>query len=94
MAQKRIEDLFKEIALKHDLPAYVVEEIYNSQYRKLKMEIKSLEFKSIKLPAWGKYIPSKKKLAWKDFSEKKARLRLKKMVKQINENNDGETEGY
>lgn len=89
MAQKRIEDLFKELALRHNLPVYVIEEIYNSQYRKLKAEIKSLEFKSVKLPAWGKYIPSKKKLSYKDYTDRKAILRLKKMTKQIND--DGET---
>lgn len=91
MPQKKIEDLFKELALRHNLPVYVIEEIYNSQYRKLKAEIKSLEFKSVKLPAWGKYIPSKKKLSYKDYTDRKAILRLKKMTKQIND--DGETKG-
>lgn len=62
MAQKKIEDLLKVLSIKYNLPIQVIFEIYNSQFRKLKQEISSLEFKTIKLPAWGKYIPSNKKM--------------------------------
>jgi len=71
MAQKRIEDLFKELGKKYNLPAYVIEEVYNSQFKKLKIEISSLEFPIIKLPNWGKYVPSKAKLAKYNYEEKK-----------------------
>lgn len=79
MAQKRIEDLFKELSKKYNLPAYVIEEVYNSEFKKLKLEINSLEFPIIKLPNWGKYIPSKVKLAKYDYESKK----------QLKNNNNG-----
>lgn len=63
MAQKRIEQLFEELAKKYNKPVYVIEEIFNSQFKKLRKEINSLDFKTIKLPNWGKYIPSKDKLS-------------------------------
>lgn len=71
MAQKRIEDLFKELGKKHNLPAYVIEEVYNAQFKKLKLEISSLDFPIIKLPCWGKYIPSQTKLVKYNYEAKR-----------------------
>lgn len=62
MIQKRVQKILKEIALKHNKPYYVIEEIYLSQFRLTKQEINSLGFKTIKLVGWGKYITSNKKV--------------------------------
>ena len=62
MIQKRIEVLLKEIALKYNKPIYVIEEIFMSQFRLTREQIRSLEFNTIKLPNWGKYVASNKKV--------------------------------
>jgi aspartyl/asparaginyl-tRNA synthetase len=87
MAQKKIEELFKEIGKKYNLPAHVVEEVFNSQFKKLRTEINSLEFPIIKLPNWGKYIPSKTKLSRIDYTEKRERLKEKQLKKELNDTN-------
>ena len=72
MAQKKINDILRELSKKHNLPLNVIEEIYESQWKKLKEEASSLEFKTIKLPNWGKYIASNKKLSQrKEYYDKK-----------------------
>jgi len=78
MAQKKIEELFKTLGRKYNLPPYVIEEIYNSQFKKLRTEINGLEFPIIKLPNWGKYIPSQKKLSKIDYTEKREKLKEKR----------------
>ena len=92
MAQKAIEALFKELGKKYNLPPYVIEEVYNSQFKKVKEEINSLEFPIIKLPSWGKYVPSKKKLERFDYTEKRKLLELKKLKLKDNAgtNNTGD----
>ncbi len=60
--QKRIQQLLEQIAKDHSKPLYVIEEIYLSQFRATRDQIRSLEFKTIKLPSWGKYIASQSKL--------------------------------
>lgn len=85
MAQKKIEEIFKKLGNKYNLPPHVIEEVYNSQFKKLKLEINSLEFPVIKLPNWGKYIPSKRKLAKIDYTEKRKKLEEKKNKKTTNE---------
>lgn len=84
MAQKKIEEIFKELGTKYNLPPHVIEEVYNSQFKKLKLEISNLNFPVIKLPNWGKYIPSKRKLAKIDYTEKRKRLEEKKSKKENN----------
>jgi len=79
MAQKRIEEIFKALAKKHDVPVYVIEEVYMSQFKMVKQTMNDLEFKTIKLPCWGKYVPSKTKLEKVDYSEKKKALEEKKL---------------
>jgi len=71
MSQKKVQELLKKVAQKHELPMHVIEEVYLSQYRKLKEELRSLEFKTIKLPNWGKYIPSQRKLNKINYDRKR-----------------------
>ena len=68
MAQKKVEDILKRIALKYDLNWHVVEEIYNSQFKKAKLEINTLENPIIKIPNFGKFIPSSKKVEKKKIN--------------------------
>lgn len=74
MAQRRIEEMFKFLGLKYDLPWYVIEEVYQSQFKKTAEEMKLLEFPIIKLPGLGKFVPSKDKLSKIDYTEKRLRL--------------------
>ena len=90
MAQKAIEKIFKELGKKYDLPPYVIEEVYNSQFKKLKLEINSLEFPIIKLPNWGKYIPSQTKLAKNDY-ESIRQLRKQKEDERRNQTKDNQS---
>lgn len=67
MIQKRIQKELQEIAKQYDKPYHVIEEIYLSQFRLTAEKMRSLEFCSIKLPSWGKYIASNNKV--KNFKE-------------------------
>ncbi len=69
MTQKKISNIFKELSKKYNLPEHVIELVYQSQFKKMKECISSLNFPIIKLPNWGKYIPSKKKLLKYDWVE-------------------------
>lgn len=71
--QNKVEDLLKEIAKKYNKPLHVILEIYNSQFKMTRDSISSLEFKTIKLPSWGKYIPSQDKLSKIDYKAKEER---------------------
>lgn len=62
MAKSRIELLLEDIAKKHNKPYYVVWEVYMSQFKKVREEMSSLRFETIKLPSWGKYIPSEERV--------------------------------
>lgn len=62
MAKTRIELLLEEIAKKYDKPYYVIWEIYMSQFKKVREEMGTLNYETIKLPAWGKFIPSQSKI--------------------------------
>lgn len=75
--QKRIEDIFKELAVKYNKPLYVIEEIYNSQFKLTAETMRSLEFKTIKLPNFGKFIASKEKTTAKKYIRKKELNKLK-----------------
>ena len=68
--QARIKKLLEEIAVKYNKPVYVIEEIFNSQFKLTRDNIASMEFPTIKLPNWGKYIPSESKLAKIDYKTK------------------------
>lgn len=48
--------MLKDIAKKHDKPYQVVLEVYMAQFRLVRDTMRSLEFKTIKLPSLGKYI--------------------------------------
>lgn len=85
MAQKKIEDLFRKLAKKYNLPANVIEEVFMSQYKKVREEVNALEFPTIKLPSFGKFIPSKTKLSKYKYETQKESLRLKR------EKNEGKT---
>jgi len=87
MAQKKVEEILKKIAAKYELNWHVVEEVYNSQFKKVKLEVSSLEFPVIKLPNWGKFIPSKAKLEKTDYTER----RLKKQAKLNGDNSNKDT---
>lgn len=50
-----------DIAKKHNKPYQVVLEIYMAQFRLVRDTMRSLEFKTIKLPSFGKYIASGEK---------------------------------
>lgn len=78
MAQKKVEDLFKKLAKKYDLPANVIEEVFMSQYKKTREEVNGLEFPIIKLPSFGKFIPSQTKLSKYKYEPQKELLKLKR----------------
>jgi len=66
--QKAVETILEEIALKHNLPKQVIEEIYNSQTRHTRDVIKnaSKDYSEDKLPTimwpkFGKIICNQKK---------------------------------
>lgn len=68
MIQKRVELILKEVAKRHNKPYDVILEVYMSEFRAVRDTIKSLEFKTIKLPCFGKYITSDKKtIDFKDY---------------------------
>ncbi len=71
--QKQIEQMLKELAVRYNKPYPVILEIYNSQFKLTRDMISSLEFKTIKLPGWGKYIPSQDKLSKIDYKAKEQR---------------------
>ena len=62
MIQKRVEQIIQEIADKHNKPYHVVEEIYLSQFRLVAETMKGLTFETIKLPSFGKFLTSRKKV--------------------------------
>jgi hypothetical protein len=63
--QKWVLNIMEEIGKKYDLPLYVVEEIFNSQFKTLRENIKKTEKPLIiMLPKWGKYYPSEAKLKY------------------------------
>lgn len=68
MIQKEVQELIKQIAKKYNKPIYVIEEVFLSQWKFLKDKISNSkddmeDFKTIKLPEWGKYYLSESKLA-------------------------------
>jgi hypothetical protein len=72
MIQKRLELILKEVAKRHDKPYAVVLEVYMSEFQLVRDTLRSLEFKTIKLPGFGKYIASNKKtIEFKDYLLKK-----------------------
>lgn len=67
MIQKRIEKLLNEISIKYDKPYHVIYEVYMSQFKLTRDTIRSLEFKTIKLPSLGKfYIEDWKAIEFKE----------------------------
>lgn len=86
----KIQELFKSLAIKHNLPIHVIEEIYISQFRKLREEIRSLDFKTIKLPAWGKYIASQRKVK---RMPKYNKIKDDRKTNSTNNNQDNALEG-
>ena len=85
--QPRIKKLLEEIALKHNKPFYVIEEIYNSQFKVTRDSMASMDFPTIKLPNWGKYIPSQSKLDKINYKEKQQRTNDKYGKSNNNQNN-------
>jgi hypothetical protein len=75
--QKKIEDILKEVAKKYNKPYNVILAVYISEFKKLKEEMNSLQFKTVKLPNWGKFIVSQKKLKKIDYVAKEARRNAK-----------------
>ena len=87
--QKRIEKLLSEVAEKYSLPLEVIKEVYSSEWRFVKENINTLEFPIIQLPAWGKYVPSKKKVIklenyYKTIREDKKKLKIKENINEEN----------
>lgn len=66
--QKQITQLINTIATKHNLPNYVIEEIYKQQYNAIREWIRSGEHETIHLMKWGKFIVSEAKV---DFIKRK-----------------------
>lgn len=69
--QKWVLRLIEQVAKEENLPTFVVEEVFNSQFKFLKETIsKSKECEdgvippTIMLPYWGKYHPSLRKLKY------------------------------
>lgn len=66
--QKWVIKLIEEVAKERNLPYYVVEEIFTSQFKLLRDTIsdsKECEIPPIiMLPYWGKYYPSERKLKY------------------------------
>jgi hypothetical protein len=58
MAKTILELMLQEKAIKYNKPYYVIWEIYMSQFKKLREEMATYNFETIKLPNWGKYIAS------------------------------------
>ena len=85
--QARIRKLLEEIALKHNKPVHVIEEIWLSQYRVLRDSMASMDFPTVKLPAWGKYIPSQDKLNKIDYEAKSERRKQKYGESENNQDN-------
>ena len=83
MAQKRTNEMFKILAQKYDLPIHVIEEVYQSEFKKLKEEINSFNFKTVKLPSFGKYGASKTKILKGDYETRKQ--------ERLNKENNGDT---
>ena len=75
--QKKIEDIIKEHASLFNLPFNVVMAVFMSEWKKTKEEINSKEFKTIKIPTFGKFIVSKKKLSKIDYAAKEERRNAK-----------------
>lgn len=84
--QARIKRLLEELATKYNKPVYVIEEIYNSQFKLTRDMMAELEFKTIKLPNWGKYIPSKAKLEKIDYKKKAQKTNDKYGIKSNQDN--------
>lgn len=82
--QKKVEEIIKAIAKKYNKPYHVVLEAYISQFKRLREEMKKKEFKTVKLPSWGKYIVSQGKLAKIDYAAKDARYEAKYGKKDSN----------
>jgi hypothetical protein len=83
--QKKVEDTIKEYAQKINKPYHVVLAAWLSQFKFTRAEISSLNFKTIKLPNWGKYIASPIKLENIDYTDKKE-AQKKKLEDKINKN--------
>ncbi len=64
--QKQVIHLIKKLAVKYDLPDYVIEKILTSEFKAIKEWIRSGQFETIHLIHWGKYTPSKTKLKRRD----------------------------
>jgi hypothetical protein len=66
--QKWVIKLIEEVSKEKNLPYYVVEEVFISQFKLLRdtiSESKELEYPPIiMLPYWGKYYPSERKLKY------------------------------
>lgn len=92
MIQKEVHDIIVELAKKFNKPVYVIEEIYLSQWKFLKEKVSQEgklcnEFKTIKLPKWGKYYLSESKLAHiKRHKEENERRRIEN-TKSSNQTN-------
>lgn len=76
------------MAEKYELPLQVIELVYMSQWQKLREEFRSFEFNTVKLPGWGKYVASKKKLSYlrPAYEAKKERLLKEKLDKENKKN--------
>jgi hypothetical protein len=62
--QKELSTLIEKIAEENNLPVYVVEEIFNHQWKFTAASIKEDNTKTIMLPSFGKFTVSLRKLNW------------------------------
>lgn len=75
--QKKIKEIVKEIAEKHNISEEEVEKIVNSQFLFVRRVIESAErdkeetFKTIKLPHFGKFVLKKNMLKYITENKKK-----------------------
>jgi nucleoid DNA-binding protein len=66
MRQIDIEDLFKNIAVKHGVPKYQVEMVYRSMFEMVYQTMKAGKMENILLHRFGKFVVPKGKLFRKD----------------------------
>lgn len=76
MLQKKVQEIIKKIAKENNITEEEAIKIWKSQFAFLKEQLTSTEFgekiETIKLPKWGKYYTSEKKLKYiKTYIEKR-----------------------
>jgi hypothetical protein len=83
MAKTRIELLLEEVALRTGKPYYVIWEVYMSEFKKMREEMSTYNFETIKLPYWGKYVASQNKV-----ENYKQKLQIKKDGERTKDSED------